>query len=212
MDIERNGALLLRTSLPKYKGYWPGGVVDKSSVDVRDLDGDGEPEVLVKIYSGGIRCCLSTLVYRYRPATNGYTPVRADFGAFGYRLRNLDKKGPPEFEATDPRFSEAFGLPFVLSRVPVRILRLEKGRFVNVTRSFPALVRKDLAQLRKDYPLYKRKKANRKGILAAIVADQLTLKDSDGVVRTFQRIELLYGNEFSDRLKQFLSRRGYSLR
>ncbi len=211
VDIERGGALLLRTTLPKYRGFWPGGALDRSSLDVRDLDGDGEPEVLVKLFSGGAHCCVSALVFRYRPATNGYSPLSADFGSYGYRLSNLDRKGPPEFVASDTRFSEAFGLAYVESAVPVRILRLKRGRFVNVTRAFPAQVRKDLKRLRKDYPRYRRQKANLKGILAAIAADQLTLKDSDGVVRTFERIKVAYGNEFTKRLKRFLARRGYSL-
>ena len=70
VDIERGGALLLTTTLPKYKDFWPGGAIDDSSIDVRDLDGDGEPEVQVKLYSGGANCCLSGLVYSYRAATN----------------------------------------------------------------------------------------------------------------------------------------------
>ena len=212
VDIERGGALLLRTTLPRYKGFWPGGALDNSSVAVRDLDADGEPEVLVKLYSGGANCCLSVLIYRYRPATNGYSPVRLDTGNYGYNLKNLDRKGPPELVSNDVRFQGAFGTVTANQRAPIRILRLEKGRLANVTASFPAEVRKDLRQLRKDYPRYVRGKANRRGILAAIVADQLTLNDSDGVVRTFQRIELVYGREFSGRLKNFLARRGYKLR
>jgi hypothetical protein len=31
---------------------------------VRDLDGDGEPEVLVDFYWGGVHCCFYTDVYR----------------------------------------------------------------------------------------------------------------------------------------------------
>ena len=72
---------MLTTTLPKYKDYWPGGVVDDSSVDVRDLDGDGEPEVLVKLYSGGANCCLSSLIFRYRAASNDYTSVLRDSAA-----------------------------------------------------------------------------------------------------------------------------------
>ena len=80
-----------------------------------------------------------------------------------------------------------------------------------VTRSFPAEMRKDLRVLRKDYPLYVRQKANRRGILAAIVAEQLLLNDRDAVGKTFQRIEMIYGREFGKRLRLFLARRGYKL-
>lgn len=212
VQILRANAVVLTTTLPKYKDYWPGGVIDDSSVDVRDLDGDGEPEVLVNLYSGGANCCLGSLVYSYRPATNTYTPVFRDFGRYGYTVRQLDRKGPLELVTADIRFSGAFGTVTADQRSPVQILQFVKGRFVDVTRSNPVSLRKDLKQLRKDYPRYVKAKANRRGILAAIAADQLQLNDSDGVVRTFERIKLLYGNEFTGRLKSFLARRGYKLR
>jgi hypothetical protein len=211
LDIERNGALLLRTTLPKYKDFWPGGAVDNSSVDVRDLDGDGEPEVLVKLYSGGANCCLSALVYRYRAATNGYSPLRFDTGHYGFNVKNLDRKGPPEIVTNDVRFQGAFNTVTADQRAPIRILRLKGGRLANVTREFPGELRKDIRQLKKDYPQYVRMKANRRGILATLAADYLTLNDSDGTVRTFKKIEVLYGREFSGRLKLFLARRGYKL-
>ena len=210
--ISRAGTPVLTTTLPKYKDFWPGGVIDDSSIDVRDLDGDGEPEVLVKLYSGGANCCLSSLVYTYRPATNTYTSAYRDFGRYGFTVKELNRRAPVELVTADIRFSGAFGTVTADQRAPVQILQFLKGRFVDVTRANPVSLRKDLRQLRRDYPRYVKAKANRRGILAAIVADQLLLNDRDGVVRTFQRIEMIYGNEFSDRLKKFLARRGYKLK
>ena len=40
----------------------------------------------------------------------------------------------------------------------------------------------------------------------------MLLNDRDGVVRTFQRIETLYGREFGNRLRNFMARRGYKLK
>jgi hypothetical protein len=117
-----------------------------------------------------------------------------------------------ELVTADIRFSGAFGTVTANQREPVQILQFVKGRFVDVTRANPVSIRKDLRLLRKDYPRYVKGKANRRGILAAIVADQILLNDRDGVVRTFGRIEMIYGNEFSDRLKKFLARRGYKLK
>ena len=210
--ISRAGVPVLTTTLPKYKDFWPGGVVDNSSITVRDLDGDGEPEVLVKLYSGGANCCLSSLIYTYRPATNTYGSAYRDFGRYGFSVKELNRKAPVELVTADIRFSGAFGTVTANQREPVQILNFVKGRFVDVTRANPVSIRKDLRLLRKDYPRYVKGKANRRGILAAIVADQILLNDRDGVVRTFQRIEMIYGNEFSDRLKKFLARRGYKLK
>ncbi len=212
VEIRRAGATLLSTKLPKYKDYWPGGVVDDSSVDARDLDADGEPEVVVKLYSGGANCCLAGLVYRYRAATNDYTAVFRDFGRYGFTARQLNRTGPLELVTADIRFSGAFGTVTADERAPVQILQYRKGRFVNVTRANPVSLRKDLRQLRKDYPRYVRAKANRRGILAAIAADQLMLNDRAGAAKTFRRIKVVYGSEFTKRLKLFLARRGYKLR
>src|SRR5690242_15382089 len=42
-----------------------GGFDDKPSLSVADVTGDGEPEVLVNLYSGGAHCCEIALVYRW---------------------------------------------------------------------------------------------------------------------------------------------------
>ena len=138
VEIMRAGATVLTTTLPKYKGFWPGGRVDSSSVDVRDLDGDGEPEVHIKLYSGGANCCLGSLIYRYRPATNDYTSVFRDFGRYGFSIKELNRKAPLEIVATDVRFSGAFGTVNANQLAPVQILQYVKGKFVDVTRSHPA--------------------------------------------------------------------------
>ena len=70
---------MLTTTLRKYKDFWPAGRGDSRSIGLRDLDGDGEPEVLLELFSGGANCCLSTLIYRYRANANTYVarPGRA---------------------------------------------------------------------------------------------------------------------------------------
>ena len=212
VEIKRAGATVLTTTLPKYKDFWPGGTVDNSSIEVRDLDADAEPEVIVKLYSGGANCCVSALFYRYVPASNTYLPTRGDFGRYGYGLRNLDRKGPVEIVATDVRFQGAFGLPTVATVSPLRIFRLRQGKLVDATRAFPAQVKKDLGILRKDYRSFVKQHASRKGILAAIAADYILLNDASATARTFGTIDTLYGREFGKRLRSFMGRRGYRLR
>src|SRR5256885_990630 len=36
----------------------PGGFTDRGSVFAKDLDGDGEPEVIVDLFTGGAHCCF----------------------------------------------------------------------------------------------------------------------------------------------------------
>lgn len=47
----------------------PGG-----ALRVRDLDGDGEPEVVLDSYLGAPHCCWYTDVYRYLPRRRVYRP------------------------------------------------------------------------------------------------------------------------------------------
>jgi hypothetical protein len=42
-----------------------GAVSRQRSLKVRDLDGDGEPEVVVSLYSGGAHCCQIAYVVRF---------------------------------------------------------------------------------------------------------------------------------------------------
>jgi hypothetical protein len=209
LDIERNGALLLRTTLPKYKGFWPGGFVDQPSLSVEDLNGDGEPEVLLNLYSGGAHCCVSAVVYRYLASSNSYKPLVNDFGDAGFKLRNLDKKGVTEFLSADPVFSGAF-TSYAETRFPIQILRFGKDRFVDVTTSFPALIRKDLAAHKKAYPRYRKRKANVRGVFAAIVADQYRLKSTKGVAATYREAQKVVGAGFVRSLKRFMKRYGYA--
>ena len=157
VEINRAGATVLTTTLPRYKDFWPGGAVDDSSVDVRDLDADGEPEVLVKLYSGGANCCLAALVFRYRAATNDYASVYTDYGRYGYTVRNLDGKGPPELVTADIRFSGAFGTVTADQRAPVRILRFE-GPVRQRDPLVPGVAEKGPGRAAKDYPQYVRRR------------------------------------------------------
>src|SRR3954454_18334465 len=53
---------------------WPASQATKglSSVTARDLDADGEPEVLVDLYSGGANCCWYSESYRFDEGQNKY--------------------------------------------------------------------------------------------------------------------------------------------
>ena len=47
----------------------PGGLGGRDSVAVRDLDGDGEPEVILDLYTGGAHCCFVSRFYRWDGAS-----------------------------------------------------------------------------------------------------------------------------------------------
>src|SRR5213076_1113764 len=51
---------------------WPAGSAQSDSITLRDLDADGEPEVLVDLYTGGAHCCFYTDTWRFDPASGKY--------------------------------------------------------------------------------------------------------------------------------------------
>jgi hypothetical protein len=113
----------------------PAGGDQGGALAVRDLDGGGEAEVVVDLFTGGAHCCTDSLIYRYEPLTNTYAPLFHGWGSRGYRLRDLQRDGTPEFLSADDRFTDQFG-PYAVSVAPERIWRLEAGRMVDVTRRF----------------------------------------------------------------------------
>jgi subtilisin-like proprotein convertase family protein len=197
------------------------GPVGGGAVRVRDLDRDGEPEVLVDFYSGGAHCCFYTDVYRYVARSRTYRPTVGFWGDLSPRLVDLGLDGQPEFRTGDDRFAYAF-TSFAASAFPIRILRFDHGRFVDVTRRFPGLVRRDAAEL---YVLYRSQLRSPsydvRGILAAWLADQYSLGRGRAGWRVLERAERRgeLGREpdtwpvrkaYLRKLRAFLRRTGYA--
>lgn len=196
------------------------GPVGGGAVRVRDLDRDGEPEVLVDFYSGGAHCCFYTDVYRYVARSRTYRPTVGYWGDLSPKLVDLGLDGRPEFRTGDDRFAYAFA-SFAASAFPIRILRFDQGRFVDVTRRFPKLVRRDAAEL---YALYRSQLRSPsydvRGILAAWLADQYSLGRGRAGWRVLERAERRgelgrrpdtwpVGKAYLRELRAFLRRTGY---
>jgi hypothetical protein len=142
-----------------------------SALKVADLDGDGEPEVLVDTFSGGAHCCLTARLLTFDGT--GYTPKDLSYGDVGYVLKDADGDGRPELVGYDPRFSAAF-TAFAGSGFPPQILQVRHGTTVDVTRKFPKLVQADAKTRLKDLRRA-RPGDDIRGILGAYVADRYLL-------------------------------------
>ena len=137
-----------------------------TSVRVLDLDRDGEPEVMVDLYTGGAHCCVLTVFYRYVRAS--YVRTTHSWGNPGYRL--IARLGSrPIFVTADDRFNYAFSC-YACSGVPLLLQRYSSGRLVNVTRMFPGLIRADALRWWQLYRAAVHEHASPAGLLPAYPA------------------------------------------
>lgn len=219
LTIERLGVKRFASSLrrPPRGGFnaQPAGYFShRRSVSITDLDGDGEPEVLLDLYWGGAHCCWYSQVYRYVPGTGRYRANVHIWGNFSYVLADLDHNGMQELVTRDDRFSYAFG-SFADSRWPVRILRYHLGRLSVETPSYPSEIGRDANALWHAAMNRSRARSNQ-GIIAAWAADQCMVDHAAAAFRAIDRLSRsgrIHGElgrvAFETRLRRFLRRTGY---
>jgi hypothetical protein len=215
LTILRGGAIAFSSSVPSVRGVplYPAGYGRSRSVAVRDLDGNGEPEVLLDLYSGGAHCCYFTDVYRFDGT--GYLLNTHAWGDPGYRLVDLNGDGRPEFLSGDDRFAYAFS-DYADSALPIRIWAYNSGQFTNVTHQNPALIRRDAARDWRAYLPLRRAHRDTESVLAAWAADEYLLHHRTLVSRRITplvRAGKLKGNfaprHFLRKLRLFLLHHGY---
>ena len=177
ITIRRHGTLALTTAIDRIacKDCSVSGIstIMGQPLRIADLDGDGEPEVLVDLYTGGAHCCWLTLFLRWDGRS--YRSTQHLWGDPSYDVSDLDHDGRPELVSADDRFAYAF-TNYAASALPIQIWHYDHGTLMDVTSSYPALVRKDAASLWTDY-LQTRKQsgADERGLLAAWLADEYRL-------------------------------------
>ena len=191
-------------------------------VGFRDLDGEGEPEVIVDLHSGGTSCCVLVFAFNYDAAANRYRRARLDTGA-GFVARDYDRDRVLELVGDDFRFRGLFTCGACGAR-PLRIWSYSAGGFEVVTESFPGRIRAHARRMRRFYARARRSgdAAFVKGALTPYVADLCMLdRCSDGfrlVRAALRRGELVrrspfdvspLGREYLRALKRYLRRTGY---
>jgi hypothetical protein len=194
----------------------PGGGLQGPSVRVADLDGDGPPDVLLDLFTGGAHCCVESELVALT-ADGGVRRVVHGWGDGGYRLSDLDGDGLSEFVSADDRFAYAF-TAYAFSALPLQILSFRGGSFADVTAAYPGRVRADARRWRREY---RRTKADAypQGVVAAWAADRSRLGDRAAALR-FVRAQARHGKlraamgrgravHFAARLGRVLRRWGY---
>ena len=176
---------------------------------VRDLDADGEPEVLVNVFTGGAHCCFVSQLMTW--SGGSYRERFHDFLDAGFTVEDLDGDGRPELSSVDARFRYEFA-SFAGSAFPVQVWQVDGGTFEDVTAGFPQLIRKDAARWLRIYRGRRGKRGYEwQGALAAWAADMELL----GKRRTVDReMKVALRRRWVDRaflrsLDRFLVATGY---
>jgi hypothetical protein len=215
ITISRGGTQVLDTDLSTICDVCEYIAGPKGALAIRDLDGDGEPEVLVDTYSGGAHCCTTGVIFWFDGTTYQHD-VHA-YGDSGYQLRDYDGDGNPEFLTDDDRFAYTFAA-YAFAYRPIMLLDWVGHQLVDRTRSFPQQILVDIHFI--DRGIANNGGGDARGLVAARCADMAQLgmsakKISAYVDRMRKRGYLKgikgwpRGKQFKPAILKFLKKTGY---
>lgn len=170
VTISRRGTVALRDARVG-RGRFPWMIFKPTRtfapVDVVDLDGDREPEVLVSVFSGGAYCCTETRVYRWDGRGYAASPLY-DFGEAGYRLqrfgRDVELVGAfPSWNIVPSAHADG--------GYPIQIWRQTARGLGNASREHPAQLAHDASYWRREQARRPGEGRSSVGPLAAYVVD-----------------------------------------
>jgi hypothetical protein len=155
----------------------------KSPLHVLDLDGNGEPEVILGLFTGGANCCFIDQVFSFDARAHTYVRSQHDFLNAGATLGR--RNGSWVFDSGDSRITEAGFTDTADSGTPIQIWRFASGGFTDVTRANPDLVRADAARWMRAFNHHI---SNGVGLIAAWASDEDLLGQSALVDTTLKRL------------------------
>lgn len=200
----------------------PGSPSDTtSSVHVLDLEHDGQPDVVLDLYSGGAHCCSIGQIFSFDPGTMTYAMTQHDFGDPGEEIVDLGHNGRHQFLTADDAFAYEF-TDFAASGLPVQILTFSHRHFFNVTRHYPKLIARDAARWLKAFnSMATQHYPDSVGVVAAWAADEellghvklvdgfLAMQLKAGHLNSPLSPEEPGGARFVAKLRKFLRTHGY---
>jgi hypothetical protein len=188
------------------------------ALTLADLEGNGQPDVILRLNSGGAHCCNTLQIFSFDPDVTTLRETEHDFGDPGADLRDLAGNGQLEFLSGDDRFAYEFA-PYAYSPLPLQIWQLREGQFLDVTRNFPQQLTTDASRQFRLF-LFNRHLGLGLGCLAAWAADEELLGHGRAVTallaRELHRHNLRSreslspgGSAFVKKLESFLKKSGY---
>ncbi|MBW4495300.1 MAG: S-layer homology domain-containing protein [Oscillatoria princeps RMCB-10] len=205
LQVKRADEILLDTPLPV-----GAGINANLGFRLQDLDGDREPEILVDFFPRNRGCCSYSLIYRYLPSSRQYSYIQQPWGYAGYKLKDFDLDGIPEFESSDRRFGVQFASSAPEVPSPLQILQYRQGQMFDVTRQYPSLVAESASLLWADYQKRRSQNQDVKAVLAAYLAEKHLLGEGrEGWSQVTDSYDGSDRTQYLDSLRNFLRTTGY---
>jgi hypothetical protein len=187
LSISRNGRVVYRrrVSARGCRRHCTTAAVPpgRSPLRVTDLEGDGDLDVTMGLFTGGASCCFIDQVFTYDAAAGTFVPSEHNFLNAGATLTRLG--GRWVFASGDSRVTEAGFTDTADSGTPIQLWRFAKRRFTDVTRRYPSRIRADAAKWMR---LFNRHLSNGVGLIAAWAADEDLLGHAARVDTTLRRL------------------------
>jgi hypothetical protein len=178
---------------------------------ILDLDNDKEPEILVDLLVDGENNLKGyySVIYRYSPIKKEYRDLQQKWGLTSYQLKT-DNQDNPILIHYDQRFSQQFKV-YSPEQLPLQIFKYQFGEWQDVTRQYAELIKEHNSALWQEVNKRSRLKQDLKGVLAAYLAQQYLLGQSDGGWKTVQEVyQNSDRNQFFTQLRQWLKKTGYT--
>lgn len=214
LTIARSGAVAYSQAIPKV--ICDGCVLLGSGSDdvrINDLNGDGEPEVVVIGYTGGSGCCTTVGIWDFH--AGAYREMDVDELTAGFNLDDLDGDGADEIISQDVRFN-AFFSNRADQLYPPQILHWlvqdDQPVIVDVSDAkYGSEFRANAADAKRRFSRLHRANPSARGWIATYVADQIVLgKRSTGLKELDRQIKRgIVPRSFKASLVKRLKRWGY---
>jgi hypothetical protein len=201
-----------------YKGEFEERIDTVTQVD---FNKDGNKTILFNVYTGGAHCCNTLYACKIKNDKLIFTDSLFTADAY-FEIQDLNKNGKYQMITYNMMFAYAF-TNFAETRSPFMVFTVEDGRFKEITKNYPELIKNQITEWRNDLQVFldSNYKCEAEGdetfntdagsvktILAAITADYFTLGE---VYKGYELIDRVYACPDKDKFIQTL-KEDYKLR